>query len=114
LPFIIGSMQIPFQRGRVWLNILLFIVGLPIVAAICGALSLSLALLLANDRLPSMDALTDYKPKVPLRVFTEDGIQIGEFGEERRSIARIADVPPLMINAILAAEDTLLVLSGLV
>jgi hypothetical protein len=48
-------MQIPFQRGRVWLNILLFIVGVPIVAAICGALSLSLALLLANDRLPSMD-----------------------------------------------------------
>jgi penicillin-binding protein 1A len=106
LPFIIERMQIPYQRGRVWLNVLLFIVGVPIAAAICGALSLSLALLLANDRLPSMDALTDYRPKVPLRIFTEDGVQIGEFGEERRSIARIADVPPLMINAILAAEDS--------
>jgi penicillin-binding protein 1A len=94
------------QRGRIWLSILLFIVATPIVLVTCGALGLSLALLLANDRLPSMDALTDYKPKVPLRVFTSDGVQIGEFGEERRSLVKIADVPALMKNAILAAEDS--------
>jgi penicillin-binding protein 1A len=99
-------MHFAFQRGRIWLTLLLVIVGTPIVLAICGALGLSLALLLANDRLPSMDALTDYKPKVPLRIFTSDGVQIGEFGEERRSLVKIADVPPLMKNAILAAEDS--------
>jgi penicillin-binding protein 1A len=99
-------MQMRSQQGRVWLNLLLAIIGIPIAAGICAALGLSLALLLANDRLPSMEALTDYKPKVPLRIFTADGVQIGEFGEERRSLVKIGDVPPIMKNAILAAEDS--------
>ena len=94
-----------FQRGSIWVKILILVVAAPIVVFACGAMGLSLALLLANDRLPSMDALTDYKPKIPLRVYTSDGILIGEFGEERRSVVHIQNVPPLMKNAILAAED---------
>ena len=88
-----------------WVKLLVLVVATPLVVMACGAMGLSLALLLANDRLPSMDALTDYKPKIPLRVYTSDGILIGEFGEERRSVVHIQDVPPLMKNAILAAED---------
>jgi penicillin-binding protein 1A len=49
--------------------------------------------------------MTDYRPKVPLRVFTADGVLIGEFGEERRALVRIQDVPALLKSAILAAED---------
>jgi penicillin-binding protein 1A len=49
--------------------------------------------------------MTDYQPKVPLRVFTADGVLIGEFGEERRALVRIQDVPALLKSAILAAED---------
>lgn len=56
-------------------------------------------------QLPSLEALTDYRPKVPLRVYTADGYLIGEFGEERRNPVHIQDVPPLMKHAILAAED---------
>src|SRR5690606_27251402 len=41
----------------------------------------------------------------PLRVYSADGKLIGEFGEERRTFVRIEDVPPLMKNAVLAAED---------
>jgi penicillin-binding protein 1A len=99
-------MQMRSHQGRVWLTLLLAIIGIPVAVGICAALGLSLALLLANDRLPSMEALTDYKPKVPLRIFTADGVQIGEFGEERRSLVKIGDVPPIMKNAILAAEDS--------
>jgi len=62
-------------------------------------------LLLAYPNLPSIDAVTDYQPKVPLRVYTADGVLIGEFGEERRVAVRIQDVPPVMKQAILAAED---------
>ena len=75
------------------------------VAAALGALGVVLAVLLANDRLPSLEALTDYRPKIPLRVFSADGVLIGEFGEERRQVVRIADVPPVMKQAVLAAED---------
>jgi penicillin-binding protein 1A len=80
------------------------------VAALAGlgVVGLALAgfmLLLAYPNLPSIEALTDYQPKIPLRIYTADGVLIGEFGEERRSVVRIAEVPAVMKQAILAAED---------
>ncbi len=55
--------------------------------------------------LPDLDVLTDYQPKIPLRVVTREGVLIGEFGEERRSVVRIDEVPEVLKQAILAAED---------
>ncbi len=60
---------------------------------------------LAYANLPSIDTLTDYQPRIPLRVWTADGILIGEFGEERRDYVPIQDVPKRVQQAILAAED---------
>ena len=80
---------------------MLLLAGLSVIA---GALA-GLVILLAYPNLPSLEALTDYRPKIPLRVYTADGIPIGEFGEERRSIVAIGDVPNIMKQAILAAED---------
>ena len=57
------------------------------------------------SNLPSIDALTDYRPKIPLRVWTADGMLIGEFGEERRDFVPVADMPDELKKAILAAED---------
>ena len=59
----------------------------------------------AYPGLPSIDALTDYQPKVPLRIFSAEGLLLGEFGEERRNVVRFDQVPVLMRQAILAAED---------
>ncbi len=73
-----------------------------------GAMGVAVAgfiLLLALPNLPSIEALTDYQPKIPLRVYTSDGVLIGEFGEERRSLVTMAEVPEVMKNAILSAED---------
>ena len=80
---------------------ILFIVGLVAMAAAMVAV----VLILTYPNLPSLEILTDYRPKVPLRVYTSDGYLIGEFGEERRAIAHIQDVPDMMKKAILAAED---------
>jgi len=60
---------------------------------------------LATPQLPEVSALADYRPKVPLRVMTFDGVLIGEFGEERRSVVRLHQVPKSLVDAILAAED---------
>ena len=88
-----------------WLRLiafpLLLLTGLGIIA---GAL-LGLMVLLAYPSLPSLEALTDYRPKVPLRVYTAEGALIGEFGEERRAIVAMGEVPEIMKRAILAAED---------
>lgn len=79
--------------------------GLLIGGSILAAGGLAIAIIITYPRLPSLDALTDYRPKIPLRVYAADGQLIGEFGEERRSFMRIHDVPVLMKQAVLAAED---------
>ncbi len=73
--------------------------------AMLGAATLAAVALFAWPNLPSLDSLTDYRPRVPLRVYTADGYLLGEFGEERRDVVRIADVPGVLKHAILAAED---------
>lgn len=80
---------------------LLFILGLAAMAiAVVG-----IVLVLTYPNLPSLEVLTDYRPKIPLRVYSADDHLIGEFGEERRAFVRIGDVPDVMKQAILAAED---------
>ena len=76
----------------------------------CGLVAIVIAIgalvvVLAWDNLPLLDTLTDYRPKVPLRIYTTEGALIGEFGEERRAIVHIDDVPEAMKQAIIAAED---------
>ncbi|HEX4918308.1 MAG TPA: penicillin-binding protein 1A [Limnobacter sp.] len=73
--------------------------------AVSGALLVSVALALIFPKLPELDTLVDYRPKVPLRVLTSDGVLIGEFGEERRRPVDISEVPLVLQHAILAAED---------
>jgi len=68
-------------------------------------LVVSLAAVLVYPTLPSLESLTDYQPKLPLRIYTADGALLGEFGEERRSVVKIEAVPKKLILAILAAED---------
>ena len=60
---------------------------------------------IASPKLPEVSALINYQPKIPLRVMTADGIQIGEFGKERRRAIKFEQVPRILIDAILAAED---------
>jgi penicillin-binding protein 1A len=63
------------------------------------------ALAVAYPNLPDIGDLSDYRPKLPLRVFSADGILIGEFGEERRNLTPISEIPAVMKNAVLAIED---------
>lgn len=55
--------------------------------------------------LPSLETLTDYRPKIPLRVYTSDKVLIGEFGQERRDFVAIKDIPLVQRQALLAIED---------
>jgi len=83
--------------------------ALALLVAVAAAASVVLLLLLAvavaYSNLPPIDAIADYRPKIPLRVWSADGVLIGEFGEERRDFVDIKDVPDRLKNAILAAED---------
>ncbi|UOD50466.1 penicillin-binding protein 1A [Orrella daihaiensis] len=81
----------------------LFVLGLAGAASV--ALLLVIALSIAWPNLPDLTAMTDYRPRVPLRVFTADKVLIGEFGEERRNVLRFNEFPDVLKSAVLAAED---------
>lgn len=70
-----------------------------------GILLAGFAALVIYSNLPSLETLTDYRPKIPLRIYSDEGLLIGEFGAERRNVVSIAEVPPHLKQAILAAED---------
>ena len=87
------------KRWLIYLASVLF--GLALV----GALLAAFVFALLYPTLPSLEALTDYQPKIPLRILSSEGDLLGEFGEERRAIVKMRDVPEIMRRAILAAED---------
>ncbi len=86
---------------RWWFYPLVLLTSLALVAV--GIVMLTVVLLYPN--LPSIEAVTDYRPKLPLRVFTVEGDIIGEFGEEKRSFVRVQDFPAVMKQAVISAED---------
>jgi len=73
--------------------------------AAAGGLVIGFAAVMVVPTLPSLETLTDYRPKIPLRVYSADGQLIGEFGEERRAVVKLEQVPKSLIDAIVAAED---------
>ena len=70
------------------------------------ALMLALVATLIWVQLPALDVLTDYQPHQPLRVLSEEGQLLGEFGAERRRFVPLKDIPQPLQDALLAVEDT--------
>jgi penicillin-binding protein, 1A family len=87
--------------GRFLIKATVLAAGLGISGVLLGALALALAW----PNLPDLSAMIDYRPRVPLRIYTADKVLIGEFGEERRNVLRFDEIPDVMKAAILAAED---------
>ncbi|MDR2127480.1 MAG: penicillin-binding protein 1A [Burkholderiaceae bacterium] len=86
-------------------KLLRWLIGLLIALAIAGALAGAMALAIVYPNLPDVSDLANYRPKLPLRIYTAEGTLIGEFGEERRSLTPIAEIPQVMKDAVLAIED---------
>jgi len=92
----------PMHWGLKWL---LVATGLLMAGLLSALLVGALALAVAFPNLPDISALSDYRPKLPLRVFSTEGILLGEFGEERRHLTPVQDIPKVMKDAVLAIED---------
>lgn len=90
-----------------WLGRLVVgVVGLAAAAGVTLLMAIGIALAVAYPNLPDVTGLADYRPKLPLRVLAADGTLINEFGEERRNLLKIDEIPAVMKNAVLAIEDS--------
>jgi penicillin-binding protein 1A len=87
------------------LRLLAWLIGLPLALTLTFLLLLGLALAVAYPNLPEISGLVDYRPKLPMRVVSADGVVLGEFGEERRNYLPIKAIPKVMQEAVLAIED---------
>jgi penicillin-binding protein 1A len=89
-----------------WLvKLALWAMGLLAAGLFCLLMVVGVAMVTAYPNLPDISDLADYKPKLPLRVFTADGQLMGEFGEERRNLTPIEEIPQIMKDAVLSIED---------
>jgi penicillin-binding protein 1A len=84
-----------------WHFLILFVVVGTLVLTALTALAVSII----YPSLPSLEALTNYRPKLSLKIYSAENALIGEFGEERRAFVKIENVPTQMKNAVLAIED---------
>jgi len=87
------------------MKLLLWGAGIAAAGLLSIMLVVGVAMVVAYPNLPDISDLADYKPKLPLRIYTADGQLMGEFGEERRNLTPIKDIPDVMKNAVLAIED---------
>ncbi|MGH8807647.1 MAG: penicillin-binding protein 1A, partial [Noviherbaspirillum sp.] len=99
------SKAAPRRLRSTLIRLALGIVGGAVGLVLVGVLIIGFTLSMAYPNLPPLDSITDYRPKIPLRIFSADNVLIGEFGEERRNLVRIKDVPDIMKKAVLAIED---------
>ena len=81
------------------------LVALVTATVAAAAMGLSIALAVSYPNLPDTASLTDYRPKLPMRVLSADGVLLGEFGEEKRTFVPIGQIPKVMKDAVLAIED---------
>jgi penicillin-binding protein 1A len=80
-----------------------------LILALLGSLSsiviISSGYLLLKPSLPEINLVDQNILQVPLKVLTEDGVLIGEFGDQKRRTIEYHEIPDNLRNAFLAAED---------
>lgn len=97
--------SIDFSKWLTRRNAIRGFIAVGIAGLIAAGLLIAYMLLVIAPNLPSLDAVTDYRPKIPLRIYTADNALIGEFGEEHRNFIPIKDMPEMMKKSVLAIED---------
>ena len=83
-------------RSSIWSVLSLFFLGILILGS---------AYLYFSSQLPSVEALKTVQFQVPLRIYTQDGLLLAEYGEKRRDPLPLTQIPPTLIHAVLATED---------
>jgi penicillin-binding protein 1A len=90
------------QRRRIWRRI---VVGSGLVVVLAGGLAGWIVYRELSANLPPVDKLLRYQLPVATRVYADDGTLLGEFYTEKRYLVPIAQIPAVVRQAFIAAED---------
>ena len=63
------------------------------------------AIVVVSQQLPELDEITHYQPRQPLEIVTREGIELAQFGPERRRFVPVGEFPDVLKNALIATED---------
>jgi len=75
-------------------------------AAFLGCLIVAAVIVYFSFGLPKISTLADYKPPIPSQILSRDGTVLAEIGKEKRDVAKIEEIPQVIIDAFLSAEDS--------
>ncbi len=74
-----------------------------IVAAFLVALIA--AIVVVSEELPALDEITHYQPRQPLEIVTREGLELAQFGPERRRFLPVGEFPQVLKDALISTED---------
>ncbi|MBS2025684.1 MAG: transglycosylase domain-containing protein, partial [Deltaproteobacteria bacterium] len=89
-------------KWKVWLR---RAVVLAIVFTVLGAGALIGGYVYIVRKIPPFESVRDYKPMVATQVIADDGTVIGQFYKEKRTVVKMEQIPRVLVNAVLSAED---------
>uniref|UniRef100_Q47HA9 Penicillin-binding protein 1A n=1 Tax=Dechloromonas aromatica (strain RCB) TaxID=159087 RepID=Q47HA9_DECAR len=101
----VNFLALPFATASYRNDLRRTLLALSADAALMLLVLVSAMLLTVLPSLPAFDVVTDYRPKIPLRIYTADGALLGEFGDEHRDFTPIKEIPPVLKDALLSIED---------
>ncbi|HRZ59717.1 MAG TPA: transglycosylase domain-containing protein, partial [Rubrivivax sp.] len=99
----------PGASRSVWVRgvgrVIVWAFALAAASVLSVLILVGIAVAVAYPNVPEISGLADYRPKLPMRIYAADGVLLGEFGEERRNFTPIDQLPKVLKDAVLAAED---------
>ena len=76
-----------------------------LISTLASILTIGIGYLFIKPSLPEINLVDKDALQIPLKVFTSDGVLIGEFGDQKRRTIEYEQIPQNLKNAFLAAED---------
>lgn len=76
------------------------------VCIVLGIAALVATYFYLKPQLPDVATIRDVKLQTPMQVYSQDGLLIAQFGEKRRIPLKLEEIPPELIEGIIATEDS--------
>ena len=93
------------KTGRFIANIFLWFARLIVLIVLSSSIAIGGIYFYLSRDLPKISSLADYHPPIITTVYSDDNRKIAEFYNERRIVIPLSEMPKMLVDAFIAAED---------